>query len=525
MSNEKKTTKRPVDFSEIVAPATTKNIQATSTIQDVCEQLGRHEKVAASYNSCINSSFEQAMENLDPLRKTSQEMEKLHKILYGDRVKLSFRERVQEITEDNVSLVADYIQKQRKDAERLRQDLVLDSLTEELKPLYPQDNLCKYSSGFLGIVTSPAEESLKKHMQQLDTYQKALNYDLYSSSTLKGLSSLYEKAYKSILNIGDSAKDLQNKLLEQTKMFNKVSFGIDSVKSSLFEGYAATSLEEYAKNIQAKLASPISKWGKEQQENVERLSQSFWGVGLDQTHFGKLNSLTLSSAYSSLLGRLPDLSEYLAENPLTKEEWDLAAEYVSGFANDPESASKLFQETIQTVGNFTTERSEFSRAAIALVFWLLLLSACCERAHQAMFTRTAENVDNPSSRSLSYGLFFIDTLLPGIAFAQALASIRKLITKRRRRAPIARVYAPESGMVPIRSKSNQAAPVLCYVKHDELIFLGKHKSRNMKAVVVALDENGMPLRIGWIPTKYLNRLSVRDSWNIFIYMKKLLKWQ
>ena len=195
------------------------------------------------------------------------------------------------------------------------------------------------------------------------------------------------------------------------------------------------------------------------------------------------------------------VAEYLRANPLTKAEWEEAAR--GSYADD---AEQDLAEVADVLDAPEQNRWQIIRL-IWSIFFLILLAA----GGQTMVA----DVQGFAARTL---LNFISAI--SLTWASALVPevLQRWKSSTGSPPPLAVIVAADSRDVPVRKTGKPNSAILHLLPVGTLIPLAKEGTKEMKAVVADIDDNGEVIEVAWISRRNLKRIKMKQAYAL----KKML---
>lgn len=195
------------------------------------------------------------------------------------------------------------------------------------------------------------------------------------------------------------------------------------------------------------------------------------------------------------------IAAYLRANPLTEAEWEEAAR-----ESHADGAEQGLAEIADMLDAPEQNRWQIIRL-IWSIFFLILLAA----SGQTMVT----DVQGFAARTL---LNFISAISLTWASAFVPEVLQRWKSSIGSPPPLAVIVAADSRDVPVRKTGKPNSAILHRLPVGTLIPLAKEGTKEMKAVVADVDDNGEVIEVAWISRRNLKRIKMKQAYAL----KKML---
>ena len=189
------------------------------------------------------------------------------------------------------------------------------------------------------------------------------------------------------------------------------------------------------------------------------------------------------------------VAEYLRVNPLTEAEWEEAAR--ESHADD---AEQNLAEIADMLDAPEQNRWQIIRL-IWSIFFLILLAA----SGQTMVT----DVQGFAARTL---LNFISAISLTWASAYVPQVLQQWKSSTGSPPPLAVIIASDGRDVPVRKTGKPNSAILHRLPVGTLIPLAKEGTKEMKAVVADIDDNGEVIEVAWVSRRNLKRIKMKQAY-------------
>ena len=196
------------------------------------------------------------------------------------------------------------------------------------------------------------------------------------------------------------------------------------------------------------------------------------------------------------------VAEYLRANPLTKAEWEEAAR--GSYADDAEQDLAEVADVLDAPEQNRWQIIQFIWAA----FFLALLAAGSGGMTMASDAQTF---------AAKFWWNFVGIICPILAGVQASITLQYWQCGSGP-PPLAKVVASDGKDVPVRRTGNPDSAIIRRLPVGTLITLAQEGTKEMKAVGIAIDDNGEIIEIAWVSRRNLKRIKMKQAYAL----KKIL---
>lgn len=195
------------------------------------------------------------------------------------------------------------------------------------------------------------------------------------------------------------------------------------------------------------------------------------------------------------------VAEYLRANPLTAAEWEKAAR--ESYADDAEHDLAEIADVL--------DAPEQNRWQIIQFIWSILFLSLLAAGGQAMATDV---------QSLAAKIFW--NFISGISMLWASTYVPPVLQHWKSSTgsppPLAVIIASDGRDVPVRKTGKPNSAILHRLPVGTLIPLAKEGTKEMKAVVADIDDNGEAIEVAWVSRRNLKRIKMKQAYAL----KKML---